>query len=215
MAQDIDLLGATYQDVPAVELPKTGGGTALFSDVSDTTAAAADVASGKYFYTASGVKTAGTNSGGGGIGTLLTTKSLGAISTSSTSATDTGQTVLVSSINSYDLLIVETSVDSVVNNRHEATVQLIVLTAGTNVTTKKDGATLVSNTQNIKISSSGVATSRQSTTKYGIYVNSTSIGAAGLTLTMYERYNSTQTGTVNGRYTVRVYGVSTYGLIGG
>ena len=66
MAQNISLLGATYNDVPAVELPKSGGGTASFTDVTDTTAAASDVASGKYFYTAAGVKTAGTASGGGG-----------------------------------------------------------------------------------------------------------------------------------------------------
>lgn len=66
MAQNITLLGASYQAVPAVTLPKTGGGTASFTDVTDTTAAAADVASGKYFYTAAGVRTQGTNSGGGG-----------------------------------------------------------------------------------------------------------------------------------------------------
>ena len=35
-------------------------------DISDTTAVASDVASGKYFYSAAGVKTAGTASGGGG-----------------------------------------------------------------------------------------------------------------------------------------------------
>ena len=68
MAQNITLLGASYADVPAVILPKSGGGTASFTDVSDTTAAASDVASGKYFYTAAGVKTAGTSSGGGGGG---------------------------------------------------------------------------------------------------------------------------------------------------
>lgn len=66
MAQDITLLGASYQAVPAVTLPKTGGGTASFTDVTDTTAAAADVATGKYFYTAAGVRTEGTSSGGGG-----------------------------------------------------------------------------------------------------------------------------------------------------
>ena len=66
MAQNITLMGASYSAVPAVTLPKTGGGTASFTDVTDTTAAAADVASGKYFYTASGVRTQGTNSGGGG-----------------------------------------------------------------------------------------------------------------------------------------------------
>lgn len=70
MAQDITLLGASYQAVPAVTLPKTGGGTASFTDVTDTTAAAADVATGKYFYTAAGVRTEGTSSGGGGGGDI-------------------------------------------------------------------------------------------------------------------------------------------------
>lgn len=71
MAQNITLLGASYSAVPAVELPKTGGGTATFTDVTDTTAAAADVASGKYFYTAAGVLTEGTASGGGGAGVVV------------------------------------------------------------------------------------------------------------------------------------------------
>lgn len=66
MAQNITLLGASYSAVPAVQLPKTGGGTATFTDVTDTTAAASDVASGKYFYTAAGTRTQGTASGGGG-----------------------------------------------------------------------------------------------------------------------------------------------------
>lgn len=66
MAQNITLMGANYSAVPAVTLPKTGGGTASFTDVTDTTAAAADVATGKYFYTAAGVRTEGTNAGGGG-----------------------------------------------------------------------------------------------------------------------------------------------------
>lgn len=70
MAQNITLLGASYSAVPAVTLPKTGGGTATFTDVTDTTATAEDVASGKVFFDADGVQTTGTASGGGGSTTL-------------------------------------------------------------------------------------------------------------------------------------------------
>ena len=59
MAQNISLWGASYSAVPSVKLPKSGGGTATFTDVTDATATATDVASGKYFYTAAGVRTQG------------------------------------------------------------------------------------------------------------------------------------------------------------
>jgi len=60
MAQNITLLGASYSDVPAVTLPKTGGGVATFTDVTDTTAVASNVESGIYFYTSNGTLTLGT-----------------------------------------------------------------------------------------------------------------------------------------------------------
>lgn len=65
MAQNITLMGAEFSAVPAVLLPKTGGGTARFDDASVTTAAAADVAKGKVFLTSDGTITTGTASGGG------------------------------------------------------------------------------------------------------------------------------------------------------
>ena len=71
MAQNITLLGASYTAVPAVTLPKTGGGTARFDDASVTTATASDVASGKVFLASNGTITTGTNSGGGGGETTL------------------------------------------------------------------------------------------------------------------------------------------------
>lgn len=214
MAQNITLLGASYSAVPAVNLPKTGGGTATFTDVTDTTAAAGDVASGKYFYTAAGVRTQGTASGGGSGLTLLKTTSLGTLSTSSTSATDTGKTVTVTGYNDYDVLVVDVSVDSVTNGRHTSTVSMVYVTGTSNVSTKNTYA-VGSNKWNSKVSSSGTASTRQSTSAYGIYAYSASVSSSTMTITFYYRYNSNNTGTINGTYTARVYGLKLYDLIGG
>lgn len=215
MAQNITLLGASYSAVPAVNLPITGGGTARFTDVTDTTASAGDVASGKYFYTASGVRTQGTSSGGGGGGTLIGTLSLGELSTSSTSAvTIDGKTLSISKVNAYDLVIVEVSVDNPVNNAHLATVSFVLLTAGSTVGTK-NGATIMSNKWNAKASSTGVVTTRNTTAGYGVQLNTATITSGTLSMTFYMRYSSTQTGTINGTYTARAYGVKLYDLIGG
>lgn len=70
MAQNITLLGASYTAVPGVELPKTGGGTAYFTDVTPTTAVASDVAQGTYFFNAAGVLTLGTAISSGGAGAV-------------------------------------------------------------------------------------------------------------------------------------------------
>lgn len=214
MAQNISLLNAVYGAVPAILLPKQGGGTARFDDCSVVTASASDVASGKVFVASDGTITTGTASGGGGGPILLATLSMGTISTSSTNAADTGKSISVSGVNDYDLLIVETSVNSVTNNRHTATVGLIFLTASSTVGTK-NGATVSTAKWNSKISSSGVTTTNARTTAYGIYPNSCTVSGGTATIPMYQRYNSTYTGTINGTYTARVYGVKLYDLIGG
>lgn len=67
MAQNITLMGASYSNVPAVTLPKTGGGMARFDDATVTTATASDVANGKVFLASDGTITTGTSSGGGSI----------------------------------------------------------------------------------------------------------------------------------------------------
>lgn len=66
MKKDVTIAGASYPGVPSILIPLTSGnGKATFCEVSDTTATASDVASGKTFYDASGAKVTGTGTGGG------------------------------------------------------------------------------------------------------------------------------------------------------
>lgn len=50
MAQNVTIAGAQYSSVPAVNLNKTDGGTAIYVDTSDADAAARDIRNGKTAY---------------------------------------------------------------------------------------------------------------------------------------------------------------------
>ena len=71
MAQEIMVAGAIYEDVPSVRLPDSDGVFHPFTDTSDTTAVAADVAEGKLFHLADGSAVTGTAAGA-----TLVTKSI-------------------------------------------------------------------------------------------------------------------------------------------
>ena len=50
MAQNVVINGVTYQDVPYVNIPKSGSGTATFMDTSDANAVAGEILNGKTAY---------------------------------------------------------------------------------------------------------------------------------------------------------------------
>lgn len=50
MAQNVVINGVTYQNVPVVNIPKSGGGTAKFYDTDGATATASDILSGATAY---------------------------------------------------------------------------------------------------------------------------------------------------------------------
>lgn len=190
--------------------------------VSQTNLTAANIKSGTTVSISNGStnlwSVTGTYSGGGGGGlTLISTTSLGSLSTSSTSSTDTGKSLSLASSTgwaNYDLLIIDISVNSVTNGRHTSTVSMVYITRQSSYSTPSNYA-VVSNKWNSTVNSSGTATTRQRTTAYGIYPNSVSVSNNTMSIPIYYRYDSSYTGTINGTYTARVYGVKLYDLIGG
>lgn len=79
MAQQVYLMGATYNAVPAVMLPDSNNVMHRFDDASVTTATAADVAQGKVFLASDGTITTGTASGSSAITVIETPDSSGGI----------------------------------------------------------------------------------------------------------------------------------------
>lgn len=103
MSKNVTLWGSSFSNVPAITVPQTGGGTATFTDVTDTTASASDVATGKYFYTSAGVRTQGTNSGGGGSSkNVQIAQGVDRVATTTYTAVS-GQSITVSKTGTYDV----------------------------------------------------------------------------------------------------------------
>ena len=54
MAQNVIINGVTYSNVPEVDIPKSGGGTAKFYDTAEGDAASGDILTGKSAFNSSG-----------------------------------------------------------------------------------------------------------------------------------------------------------------
>lgn len=209
MAQNITLLGASYSAVPAVVLPKTGGGTARFDDASITTATASDVASGKIFLANDGTITTGTSSGGGGASSWTKVcETSYQVSTTSTSAATvdtwvTGHSELWTSSKWVYVRIRDTAgkrndyfygSDQVFYN-----VNVVNGTSETSATAALRISTRYSNNAFATSSATG-------TTGYGVYADT--LYSDGR-IRIRRRYNSGASLTINGTYKVEVYLLNT------
>ena len=94
MAQNVTIAGASYLGVPRIEMPKTGGGTAVFVDTSDANAAAGDITKGKTAYVG-GTKITGTleasSSGGAKETWVIKSDAAGEFATTQIAFTSNGQ----------------------------------------------------------------------------------------------------------------------------
>lgn len=72
MAQNVIINGVTYENVPEVDIPKNGGGTAKFYDTSSADIAATDVLTGKTAFGASGSISGSMVNNGSTSGTIST-----------------------------------------------------------------------------------------------------------------------------------------------
>ena len=72
MAQNVVINGVTYSNVPEVDIPKSGGGTAKFYDTSGADISAGDVLTGKTAFGASGAVSGNMANNGSTSGTIGT-----------------------------------------------------------------------------------------------------------------------------------------------
>ena len=93
MAQNVVINGVTYQSVPEVDIPKSGGGTAKFYDTASADITGADVLTGKTGFGANGEVSGSMANNGSTSGTISTKAGTVTIPTGYT----TGGTVSISS----------------------------------------------------------------------------------------------------------------------
>ena len=72
MAQNVVINGVTYQNVPEVDIPKSGGGTAKFFDTASADATSADLLTGKTAFGNAGSVSGSMANNGSTSGTIST-----------------------------------------------------------------------------------------------------------------------------------------------
>lgn len=199
-AQNVELQNTTYYDVPAIELPKNGGGIATFTDttISTNAASASDITSGKLAYV-NGSLITGTLAP---VWKFIKSGSF-TINTTSTQATAQGTLACGSEIYTSDFVIWV----HVRGRRGKANGYFYGSdTIFTNHFPKNNATSTFSYgaTSYIRVTSSGTYGVGNGTA-YGVY--GYSITSDG-TLTIRSRYNSSNSLTINDTFDVSVYKLS-------
>ena len=153
--------------------------------------------------------------GGGGNGpVLLASKSLGHVTSSSSTETAVDTSISFSDVNDWDYNVLFVIVST--NDRaggetdicHVSTVSVILKSKNTDRALLGGG----SNTKYLKTTQS--YQQRPNTSKHGIYPKSANISSAGvLTLPTYVAWSSTYTGVIDGDYTMNIYGLNITDLL--
>ena len=207
MAQNITIAGASFTDVPSIDVPKTGGGTASFTDVTGTTALAADVASGKYFFNASGVLTLGTASGGGGSNWKLIATQDFTVNTTSTSNTSVGDITLdLSEYNNYNTVLW-------VHIRDKAGLRNGYCYGSDTIFFHFQLASESTNSLSVRplmvFKGGSSSTVIGAASAYGVYAYRLYYTSSSHYVEIYSRYSSSSSGTINGTFKCDVYVLTT------
>ena len=208
MAQQVVIAGALFNDVPSISVPDSNSVWHPFVDPSVTTAAASDVASGKQFIAADGTLTTGTASGGGGTSNW---KLIGSgefdVNTTSTSNISVGNVSCTSEMWTSDKIIwVHIKDKAGKRTSHFYSSDAIFINVrpinGQSVT---DQASYIARIV-IRVSSSNQYEAYVGATGYGVFAYS--IDGNNSRVVINARYNSSNSRTINGTYTVEVYALS-------
>ena len=140
---------------------------------------------------------------------LLTTQTLGAISTTSTSGEDTGFDASIPNVSDYELILIMIENNSPSEGHHVVTYQAI----WRYVTANTDFLGLNNRLYNVYLTNGALKTSAGSTSVVGVYVNSPAVSSGTITGNIYAKYTALTTGTIDGNYTLKAYGIKLLELL--
>ena len=209
MAQNITLLGASYSDVPSILLPKTGGGTAQFDDttIASNAASASDILSGKLAFV-NGSLITGTGSGGGGGSnwTKIATQDF-SVNTTSTSNASVGDITLPLGDYNQSNNIVWVHIRDKAGKRNGYFYGSDTIFFNFQLANNNTNSLSIRPVINFRVNSDGTYTGAVSA--YGVYGYCLYYTSSKHYVTIYRRYNSSTTLTINGTFQCDVYVLTT------